>query len=188
MILEEITIANWRSFREPHTFRFEQGLNVLVGANEAGKSTLFEALARAFFDRHGSGAEEIKQMRPLGSSQGPEVTVTFEANGIRHKVWKRFLTDPAARLSVERNGHWEVDHENEQADARVRLVMSGKEYSRATKAEHRGLAEALWYLQRDSSLPEKDWSEAVQQGLAGLVRQVVRSPREAVMLGNLVRL
>ena len=83
MILEEITVKNWRGYRELHTFRFQQGINLLVGRNEAGKSTLFEALTRALFDRHNSKTEEIRAIQPIASTLGPEVTVQFRANGIR---------------------------------------------------------------------------------------------------------
>ena len=54
MIISEITIRNWRRYREPHTFRFDERFNLLVGRNEAGKSTLFEAFTRVLFDRHSS--------------------------------------------------------------------------------------------------------------------------------------
>ncbi|MEG3054636.1 MAG: ATP-binding protein [Methanoculleus sp.] len=81
MIIEEITIRNWRRYREPHTFRFDERFNLLVGRNEAGKSTLFEAFTRVLFDRHSSRAEEIRQIQPLGGSLGPEATIVFWANG-----------------------------------------------------------------------------------------------------------
>lgn len=77
MIIEEITVKNWRSYREPHTFQFDDGFNLLVGRNEAGKSTIFEAFTRVLFDRHTSKAEEIRQIQPLGSSLAPEATIVF---------------------------------------------------------------------------------------------------------------
>ena len=42
MILEHLALRNWRSYRELHHYSFAPGVNLLVGPNEAGKSTLFE--------------------------------------------------------------------------------------------------------------------------------------------------
>ena len=148
MILEEITVKNWRGFREPHRFRFEDGINLVVGRNEAGKSTLFEALTRTLFDRHNSKAEEIRAMQPLCSSLGPEVMIHFRAGGVRFKVVKRFLQDPRSELYSERDGRWELNCEGDASDNRLREILSGEGTSRtAARPEHRGLAEALWYLQ-----------------------------------------
>jgi len=183
VILEEITVKNWRGYREPHTFRFQQGINLLVGRNEAGKSTLFEALTRALFDRHNSKTEEIRAIQPIASSLGPEVVVQFRANGIRYKVVKRFLQDPKSELYSERQGKWELDHEGDQSDTRLREVLRGEATTRtAARSEHRGLAQALWYLQSDGAIPEKTWNEGVKQGLQGLVQVAARSPHERAML------
>jgi DNA repair exonuclease SbcCD ATPase subunit len=94
MILEEITIKNWRGYREPHTFQFQNGINLVVGRNEVGKSTIFEAMTRALFDRFNSKTEEIRAIQPMGSSLGPEVSVRFRVDGKKYKVVKRFLQDP----------------------------------------------------------------------------------------------
>ena len=75
MIIEEITIRNWRGYRGSHTFNFDDGFNLLVGRNEAGKSTIFEALTSTMLDPHKSATKEIKQMQPLGSSLGLEATI-----------------------------------------------------------------------------------------------------------------
>jgi len=183
VILEEITVKNWRGYREPHTFRFQHGINLLVGRNEAGKSTLFEALTRALFDRHNSKTEDIRAIQPIASSLGPEVVVQFRANGIRYKVVKRFLQDPKSELYSERQGKWELDHEGDQSDTRLREVLRGEATTRtAARSEHRGLAQALWYLQSDGAIPEKTWNEGVKQGLQGLVQVAARSPHEGAML------
>ena len=186
MILEEISVRNWRGYRETHVFRFRSGVNLLVGRNEAGKSTLFEALTRALFDRHNSKTEEIRAVQPLGSSLGPEVTVQFRAGGAGYKVVKRFLQDPRSELYSERQGSWELDHEGDQADARLREVLRGEAAARtAARPEHRGIAQALWYLQSDRPLPEKTWNEGVRQGLQGLVQVAATSPRERAILEGL---
>jgi exonuclease SbcC len=183
VIVEQITIKNWRGYRELHTFRFEDGIILLVGRNEAGKSTIFEVLTRVLFDRHNSKTDEIRGIQPIGSSLGPEATVQFRADGRRYRAVKRFLQDPKSALYSERGGAWELDHEGDEADRRLREILRGEATSRtAARPEHRGLAQALWYLQSDGAIPEKAWNEGVRQGLQGLVQIATRSPVEAGVL------
>jgi DNA repair exonuclease SbcCD ATPase subunit len=179
MILEELTLTNWRGYRDPHTFRFKQGFNLVVGRNEAGKSTLFEAMTRVLFDRHNSRAEEIRFIQPLGSSLSPEAELIFCLNGDRYKVCKRFLDQPVSKLYKERGGAWELDHEGDRADTELRSILQGEAAGRTTKPEHRGLAQALWYLQYEQPLPEKSWTESIKQGLTGLVQHVAESTDES---------
>jgi len=183
VIIEKITIKNWRGYREPHTFRFKEGVNLLAGRNEAGKSTLFETLTRVLFDRHNSKSEDIRAIQPIGSSLGPEARVQFKANGRRYLAVKRFLQDARSELYAERGGSFELDHEGDEADARLREILRGEAAARtAARPEHRGLAQALWYLQSDGAIPEKTWSDGVKQGLQGLVQLAARSPIETALL------
>ncbi|KUK62202.1 MAG: SMC domain-containing protein [Methanoculleus marisnigri] len=178
MIVEEITIRNWRSYREPRTFRFGEGFNLLVGRNEAGKSTLFEAFTRVLFDRHTSAAEKIRQIQPLESSLAPEATIVFRVNNDKYKVRKRFLQIPVAEFSTWRGDRWELKHEGDAADNAAREVLRGETPARASQPEHRGLCQALWYLQDDTPLPKEAWAEGVKEGLSGFVSLVARSPDE----------
>ncbi len=183
MILEEIQVTNWRKFREPQAFKFKDGVNLLVGRNEAGKSTLFEALTRAFFDRYNSKNDEIKAMQPIGSSLGPEVKIQFQSNGTRYMSVKRFIQNPQSQLFSERNGKWELNHEGDKADAYMRELLQGETAQRTeARPEHRGIAQALWYLQTDGSIPVTAWNEGVKQGLQGLVKIAATSPRERKIL------
>ena len=179
MILEELTLRNWRSYRDPHTFHFQEGFNLVVGRNEGGKSTIFEAMTRVLFDRHNSRSEEIRRIQPLGSSLSPEAEIIFRASGNRYRVHKRFLDRPVSEMFLERGGTWELDHEGDKADNEIRNILQGQAAGRATRPEHRGLAQALWYLQYEQPLPEKEWAESIKQGLAGLVQYVVDSPDES---------
>ncbi|MBM4401429.1 MAG: hypothetical protein FJ045_05725, partial [Crenarchaeota archaeon] len=154
------------------------GFNLIVGRNESGKSTLFEALSRVLFDRYSSKTGEIRQMQPLGSSLGPEASLTLISNGRRYRVLKRFLQQPICELHTERMGEWQRIHEGDRADDELRSLLQGLEAGRVAKPEHRGLAQALWYLQREEPLPEKAWAESIKNGLSGLVQLVVKLPEE----------
>lgn len=183
MIVERIEVRNWRGLRDRHVFDFEEGINLLVGKNEAGKSTLFEALQRTLFDRHSTQAKEVKDVQPLGSSLAPEAEVTVTADGSRYRIRKRFLDGAESVFSVERNGSWEREHEGDRADEEARKLVDGDVPGRgATKVEHRGLGQALWYLQREHRLPDEEWNEAIQQGLGGILDVTTSAPPEKRIL------
>jgi energy-coupling factor transporter ATP-binding protein EcfA2 len=186
MIIEEVTVRNWRGYREQHAFRFKNEINLVVGRNEAGKSTLFEALTRALFDRHMAKTEEIRAISPLGSSLGPEVSVVFRENRERFKIFKRFLHEPQSKLYTERDGKWELDAEGDRSDATVCKILGGEGTVRTVaQPHHRGIAQALWYLQTDMAIPEKEWNEGVKQGLRGMINVAVMSPEERSILSGL---
>ena len=169
MIVESLALRNWRGYRELHRFELDPGLNLVVGGNEAGKSTLFEALARALFDRHTSKARELRAVQPLGSSLGPEVELVFANGDERYRVRKRFLSDASSELYVWQGDEFELQHEGDRADEELRRLLDGDSHRGASRAEHRGLAQALWFLQRETAIPDGSWSEALERGLSALV-------------------
>lgn len=44
MRIEKVTIENYRCFEGEFHFPLKEGINILVGNNEAGKSTILEAI------------------------------------------------------------------------------------------------------------------------------------------------
>ncbi len=73
------------------------GLNVLVGPNELGKSTLLRAMQTAFFTDHKSRQKDVVALRPYQGG-APLIEVEFEAGGHRWRLMKRFLAQPTAEL------------------------------------------------------------------------------------------
>ena len=187
MILDEITLSGWRCYRDAHTFRIRDGFNLLVGDNGAGKSTLFEALTRAFFDKYTGASELIKQIQPIDSTLAPDVTVTFRSGGERYRIRKRFLNKPVCTLHKYVANDWRLDAEGDSAEIRVRGVLSGAQSARAAGPDHRGLAQALWYLQYDPALPDdkNSWSDGVTSSLATVLEQVTTTDQERMLLAHL---
>ena len=90
MLIETIELEGVGPFRERVTVGpFAPGLNVLAQHNEWGKSTVFKALTRALFDKYSSQAEEIKALRPKGSSLSPQIELVFTARSGRWQLRKR---------------------------------------------------------------------------------------------------
>lgn len=182
MYVERISLRNWRGQREPRVCDFDEGLNLIAGPNESGKSTIFEALARAMFDRHTSRSREIAAVQPVGAGLAPEVDVVFRDRGARYRLCKRFLVNPSAELfRAERDG-WRRTHEGDRADqAVVALFDAEPPGGGASRPAHRGIAQALWYLQRDPPSPDA-WTDRLRTRLGGLHSAGLSTPlRERVL-------
>ena len=78
MKLECIELRNMGPFTDAvHVGPFVDDLNVLTARNEAGKTTLLMAAARALFDRHNVTGEAIERLQPVGTSLVPDISVIF---------------------------------------------------------------------------------------------------------------
>ncbi|WP_417588267.1 AAA family ATPase [Pararhodobacter oceanensis] len=98
MKLRSITMTDVRQFSRPvHVGDIRDGLNVLSAPNEAGKSTLFDAIHALFFIPHRSS--KIAPLRPdIGGN--PQITIEIELPDGMHrltKVWGRGKLAEVAR-------------------------------------------------------------------------------------------
>ena len=59
MIVRRLRVENFKCF-EREEWIFEPGLNVLFGQNEAGKSSIREALLLAFFGNAATGSSDVR--------------------------------------------------------------------------------------------------------------------------------
>ena len=44
MAIEKVIIQNFKKFKNPFEIKFNENINLLVGDNESGKSTILEAI------------------------------------------------------------------------------------------------------------------------------------------------
>jgi hypothetical protein len=69
--VRRITANNFRKSRAPVTIDgLIEGLNIVVEPNEAGKSTLLEAIRAYFFVPHRSGNQLASSYQPFGGKSG----------------------------------------------------------------------------------------------------------------------
>jgi len=167
MILKAIRVEGWRCFASPVELRgFSERINVVHALNATGKSTLFEALTRAFFDSHKVSGEEIGRIQPWGRSLSPTVAVDFEHGGTTYRLVKRFLSGRMSRLSRLEGERFEPLHENERADEFVRKMLMGHAPGRGiSRQQHWGLGQILWAPQGQLAIHElsEDLVRAIQQ-------------------------
>ena len=77
---------------------FSGGFDVLTGANETGKSTLFAALATLFAEKHTSVHKSVAALRP-DRGGAPLIEADLEIDGRLWRLRKRFLSQRMAELS-----------------------------------------------------------------------------------------
>ena len=70
--------------------RFAAGLTLIGGPNEAGKSTIVEALHKALFLKATATGRGVEELRSLTHGGLPEVELRFEAGGQTWQLRKRF--------------------------------------------------------------------------------------------------
>ena len=71
-----LRVAAFRRFTDPAAIEdFAEGVNVLAGPNEMGKSTFFRALEAAFLTRHKVTGNVLNEMRPFAGVGVEEVHV-----------------------------------------------------------------------------------------------------------------
>lgn len=146
------------------------GLNVLIGANERGKSTILRALNVVFSEPY---TAQNKSVRACRSYRGgaPLVETEFEINGSNWRLRKRFLAGRSAELVALASGQtWR----NGEAEERLGTLL----------ASHTGIAGArglLWVEQTKSfSMP----TGREQEQLGGALEAFIRREAAAVAGGE----
>ena len=94
----------------------ETGVVVIEGENEAGKSTVVEAIDIVLTEKHSAKSKKIKALKPVGRDESPEITVEATVGPHRFRIHKRWLGKKASELHVftPRQGQWtgaEADNE-----------------------------------------------------------------------------
>jgi len=165
LILRSITVSRWGAFTEPVNIEgFTEGINLLEAPNEAGKSTLLEALRMAFFDKHNLTGREIQEIVPWGKRVSPCVEVEFLSNGRDYKIVKQFVEKPFSQLYID----GELYAEGTAADEAILEVVGGTSPGRGlSKTAHLGLAGILWVPHGGVHLTDKpEWDGKLLEGFA----------------------
>ena len=108
MRLKSIEVEQFRQFRNSVAVHdLAPQLNVIAGNNEAGKSTLLQAVRAALFDRYTSSVGE--SFRPYGAQVSPKVHLVFDLDGVEYRLTKVFSRrrDGEATLEASDGQRWE---------------------------------------------------------------------------------
>ena len=145
MKLERIALEEFRRFRAPFVLDdLKAGLNLFVGPNEAGKSTVAAAVRGAFLQRFKTS--KVEDFAPWNSSGArPTVTVQFRVGPRHYELRKSFLTKARCELLID-GGAQRL--EGEQAEDALAELLGFEFASKGqSKAEHGGVPGLLWIQQ-----------------------------------------
>ena len=167
----------------PHRRRraWRTGLNVLVGDNEAGKSTLLEALRAGLFVRHRIGGEYAEGLQPYGQSVRPEVAIDFEVGDAPWSLRKAFCQKPEAEL-IGPGERLTGEAVEERLAALLGFVPPGR--GEPNPDEHHGIHGLLWVAQgmAHGAFKVGPHRDAIASALESEVGQVMGGDRGRALL------
>lgn len=175
MIIRSITVSSWRCFLGQLSIGpFDDRLNIVFAPNGTGKTTIFEALRRAFLDAHKSSGRDVDASRPWGRQLSPQVIVEFDSEGIEYRLSKSFLDMPKSILERKEEGNFRSFKERQGADEFAReLLVKEAQSKKSSKHESWGLAQVLWAPQGQLELAP----------LSGVLVQDIRSALSQQAMG-----
>lgn len=182
MKLERLRVGQFRKFGTAVEISgLEDGLNVFHGPNEAGKSTLADALRTLFYERHRTGGSVFAaSIAPDGSTDAaPSVDAWFRLGGVPCHAHKTFLQAPRARLSIG-DERWEGEAADEELARRLGFSLAARGPSRE---ETRGIPGLLWIGQGDSQRLAEPLDHArgtLQERLQEIIGDIASSAGERV--------
>ena len=140
MRLRRIEIARFRKLAGPVILDgLGDGLTVVAGDNEEGKSTVLAALKAAFFEHHAVGGAVREAMAPHAGGT-PEIAVEFECGGERHVLRKAFRR---AGIALESGGQRLQD---DGAERRLQelLRFERRQGRSVPRPENAGIQSLFW--------------------------------------------
>jgi uncharacterized protein YhaN len=95
MKITALTLRRFRRFRQV-SISLDEGINVVKGPNESGKSTLLQALLAAFYWKVDATRKEVKDSVTWGEQDGFELELEGEASGLPFRLEKDFSSKRAS--------------------------------------------------------------------------------------------
>lgn len=99
MKLKRLKLENWRGvgFRE---LEFDEGVTLVEGPNETGKSSLVEALLALIRYKSSSAARDVKAVQPVGEDVGSTVEAEIESGDYRFIYSKTYNREKGTTLRI----------------------------------------------------------------------------------------
>lgn len=164
MKLRSLALNQFKKFTRPTRLDgIGDGLNVVVGPNEMGKSTLLDALRAVLFEKYSSRAQPITALQNARNQAGPVVELAFELDDGLYRITKRFVKKPYARLSCPDGRTLEGDAAEDMLRTLLGFDESGKT---GAKPETLGMWNVLW-VQQGQSFGALDLPESARASLHG---------------------
>lgn len=100
MRIHRLRVRDFRGIGEAHVELAPTGVTIIEGDNEAGKTSLADALDLVLTVRDDSKKASVKALQPYGRDVGPEVEVELSTGPYRLVLRKRWLRRPETHLRI----------------------------------------------------------------------------------------
>lgn len=162
MKIRSIAVHQFKKFTTPMCLDdIGDGLNVVVGPNEMGKSTLLDALRAALFEKYSSKAQAITALQNDRNQAAPVVELAFEVDDGIYRIRKRFVKKAYAHLFCPDGRKLEGD----EAEVTLRDLLGFDEPGKTgAKPETLGMWNVLW-VQQGQSFGALDLPESARSNL-----------------------
>ena len=95
-----LRLANYRGIDESEVRFGPKGITIVEGPNEAGKTSLSEAIRLLFDYLDASKHSEVKAIKPVTRDVGPEIELEAESGPYVFRYFKRFHKKPETTLTI----------------------------------------------------------------------------------------
>jgi uncharacterized protein YhaN len=152
MILRQLRVEHFRHHNAQVKVDFDPRFTIVNGLNEAGKTTLFEALQYAFFRRSGAKGKDVDALAPWDTKGlPPTVTIEFEHGGAEYRLCKKWGKQGGTLLSKRNASGMFMPDKVDDADDFLAGIFSGLPPKQGAfsgfNGQHMGLAYLLFVPQ-----------------------------------------
>jgi len=97
-----LRVANYRGIATAEVNFGPTGITLIQGPNEAGKTSLSEAIGFLFEYLDSSKHRNIEAIKPVHRDEGPEIELQAESGPYAFNYFKRFLKRPETKLTISK--------------------------------------------------------------------------------------
>lgn len=116
-----LRVSNYRGIASTEVKFGPAGITLVQGPNEAGKTSLSEAIGILFEYLDSSKHRNIENIRPVHRDEGPEIELQAESGPYAFTYLKRFHKKPETKLSITRPKP--ENHTGREAHERVEAIL-----------------------------------------------------------------
>ncbi|MCD8350536.1 MAG: AAA family ATPase [Planctomycetaceae bacterium] len=153
MHFKKLTIRNYRGVDEASVNFADTGITLVHGPNEAGKSSLAEAITTLF--KHKASTTKVKSIKPVDKDAGPSVELEAVSGPYHFTYAKQFLKRSSTHLTLHLPST--ENFTGDQAHERVEAIL--KETLR------KELWDALFSQKKDVDLLQAEGNAALMRSL-----------------------
>ena len=167
MKLRSIQLTNFRKFvGTVGVHGITDGVNLLVGQNELGKSTLLEAINGVIFEKAKSQTERVRSFRHFVNGTVPEVELSFDLDGTSWTILKRFA-GPSGKAVLTSSDHRRF--EDEAAELELQRLL---QFASRRGGGEPGIWGTLW-VRQGTSFGDPKLDDAGRRTLQGCIESQV---------------